>query len=68
MEVWDLYYNLVIMPLEEARNDMKAKVKSKNLFDIIMKSTYKKYLEEYEALLLEKYHQLDDMIKEAIDN
>ena len=57
----NMYKNVVIMPIEEKRNLLRKEILKENIF---MKSKKIDLLKKYDALLIEKYQKLEEMIEE----
>ena len=62
----ELYCKNVITPIEEQVKDLRRKVYSKNIFDFLMRSTYKEYLDKTEELLFSCYQKLGEYINDEI--
>ena len=54
---------MVISPINEYRSKLLDKIASKNIFDILKRSYYKKMLEKVDNDLLEKYKKLEKIIE-----
>jgi len=64
LDIVRIYCDLVIKPTEEARNEMRAKVYSRNFFDWLSRGLYKEYLEKYNEMLFKQYKKLNKLIEE----
>ena len=64
IDIVKLYCDYCIKPIEEARNEMRAKVYSKKFSDFLLRPTYKKYLEKYDQMLFENYTKLGEILTE----
>ena len=54
MEYENFYVDMVISPIDEYRSKLLDKIASKNIFDILKRSYYKKMLEKVDNDLLEE--------------
>lgn len=64
IDVVKLYCECLIYPLEEKCKNLRSKVYSNQLSDILFRSIYRKQLEEYEKLLSENYAKLGETLNE----
>lgn len=55
-----MYKQWVIMPLEEKRNALRKEILKENVFS---RSKKLAILKKYDALLIEKYQKLEEMIE-----
>lgn len=64
MDIVQSYINVVIKPIEEARNNIRACYYSKSIFKYLNRKVYKEYLDKYDKLLLEKCEILAQIISD----
>ena len=68
MHLVNLYCDMVIKPIDEERNSLIRKLRSKKVMDIMMRSLYQSYIDEYTEMLSECYKELGKMLRENHEN
>ena len=64
MDILNLYCKIIIKPIEEERNKMRACYYSKNIFKRLNRKIYKEFMDKYDELLLEKYKKVGELIND----